>query len=53
MQVLHATVIKQLEIAELLENLRASKCRVSSFLCYQFILSDRYQETVISFKING
>jgi len=29
MQVLHATVMKQLEIAELLENLKKTKCRVS------------------------
>jgi len=29
LQVLHATVMKQLEIAELLENLKKTKCRVS------------------------
>jgi hypothetical protein len=29
-QVLHTTVVKQLEIAKLLDNLRESKCRVSS-----------------------
>ncbi|KAF9667205.1 hypothetical protein SADUNF_Sadunf16G0308800 [Salix dunnii] len=31
-QVLHTTVVKQLEIAELLDNLRESKCRVASHL---------------------
>ncbi|KAE8725695.1 Phosphatidylinositol/phosphatidylcholine transfer protein SFH13 [Hibiscus syriacus] len=32
-QVLHATLMKQLEIAELIENMHKSKCRVSSILC--------------------
>ncbi|KAJ6776789.1 PHOSPHATIDYLINOSITOL/PHOSPHATIDYLCHOLINE TRANSFER PROTEIN SFH13 [Salix koriyanagi] len=32
-QVLHTTVVKQLEIAELLDNLRESKCRQRRFFC--------------------
>lgn len=43
MQVLHATVMKQLEIAELLENLRASKSQVNCFsvifLVFKYFIS--------------
>lgn len=46
-QVLHATVVKQLEIAQLLENLQQSKCHVS-FVAVVIILSMIYASVFIS-----